>query len=431
MRSLSFVVLSVASLSACGVDPPAAPEETDASTESDVAVAPLDVSFPDAVIDVARPDGSALDAPSIDVSTAMDAPPLDVSVVIDAPPLDIPTAIDTPPVTDVPAVMDTPRVDSGPVDPPVDIRNPVINRTWADPFILRVGRRYHAFATAGAFGGEHRNIQHAVSDDLARWTLDRDAMPRLAHWVDPAEPNTWAPGVLAVSSSRYVLFYAAHLRGTPSQKCIGRAVSDTPQGPYVDSFGGPLICDTTGPTRPWAIDPSPFRAPNGNLWLVWRQDIGGGVNTAAIRRLADNGTSFMSGSRVVTLLRRNDSGWENPILENPAMIAGPGSRFTLFYSGNQWRTANYAVGYAVCDSPTGPCTRRTVDRPWFRSRGAFAGPGGEDFFTDTDGNRWMSWHAWAADRVGPERGERSLWIGRFRFVGGEPEVTPEPVRAGF
>ena len=33
----------------------------------------------------------------------------------------------------------------------------------------------------------------------------------------------------------------------------------------------------------------------------------------------------------------------------------------LFYSANAWATADYAIGYATCEAPTGPCTKVTTD----------------------------------------------------------------------
>ena len=50
------------------------------------------------------------------------------------------------------------------------------------------------------------------------------------------------------------------------------------------------------------------------------------------------------------------------------------------------------------------------------------GPGGEAFFTDTDGNLWLAYHAWAAPYVTYPRGAWSLRIGRVRFEKGVPVI---------
>jgi hypothetical protein len=54
------------------------------------------------------------------------------------------------------------------------------------------------------------------------------------------------------------------------------------------------------------------------------------------------------------------------------------------------------------------------------------GPGGEAFFTDTEGNLWMAYHAWTGANVGYSGGgQRSLRIDLVTFEGDKP-VTNGP-----
>ena len=53
------------------------------------------------------------------------------------------------------------------------------------------------------------------------------------------------------------------------------------------------------------------------------------------------------------------------------------------------------------------------------------GPGGESFFTDTEGNLWMAYHAWTGADVGYPAGKRSLHIDRVTFEDDKP-VTNGP-----
>jgi hypothetical protein len=83
-----------------------------------------------------------------------------------------------------------------------------------------------------------------------------------------------------------------------------------------------------------------------------------------------------------------------------------------------WNTGSYATGYALCDSPMGPC-RKTGSRPVIDSDGEMAGPGGGEVFTDLDGGRWLAYHAWHAGVVGYRRGGvRSLRLERVSISGG-------------
>jgi len=82
----------------------------------------------------------------------------------------------------------------------------------------------------------------------------------------------------------------------------------------------------------------------------------------------------------------------------------------LLYSANQWNTGEYAIGYAACASPLGPC-RKTQSVPLIASNGSMAGPGGAEVFDDIEGRHWLAYHAWTAGRVGyAAGGVRSLRI---------------------
>ena len=76
-----------------------------------------------------------------------------------------------------------------------------------------------------------------------------------------------------------------------------------------------------------------------------------------------------------------DQPWEAGIVEAPSMVEHDG-RYYLFYSGNDWATANYAIGYAVCDvtaRPVHEAEPRAMARRRHRAR---RGPGSPDVFSD-------------------------------------------------
>jgi hypothetical protein len=52
------------------------------------------------------------------------------------------------------------------------------------------------------------------------------------------------------------------------------------------------------------------------------------------------------------ILIHNDQPWEGPVVEAPFMWKHAG-RYYLFYSGNGYKSPEYAVGYAVADHITG------------------------------------------------------------------------------
>ena len=76
-----------------------------------------------------------------------------------------------------------------------------------------------------------------------------------------------------------------------------------------------------------------------------------------------------------------------------------GSRWLLFYSANEWNTADYATGVAFCDSPVGPCTK-SPHNPVLRSEGSILGPGAPSAFVDAGGSLRLAHHYWRAPHVG-------------------------------
>ena len=320
----------------------------------------------------------------------------------------------------------------GPLDaaPAVDAAfgwtNPVLAHDFPDPFVVRDGATYYAFATNAA----GKNVQVARSGDLARWDDLPDALPALPRWAQQTFGLTWAPAVLARPGGAWVLYYTTRDASSGFQ-CVSRATSTRPDGPYPDDSATPLVCQVTGQSRfCGSIDASPFVDVDGKAYLVWKSDENAAACSAPprlwIQELSPDGLSLVG---PVALLLTKDQAWEGVNIEGPSMTRAADGTYLLFYSANDWETASYAVGYAVCDSPAGPCRKATTDAaggPWLRSRGDALGPGGEEVFTDVAGRPWLAYHAWSAPVTGyAGGGARSLRIDALDFVGGAP-VTPGP-----
>ncbi len=99
-----------------------------------------------------------------------------------------------------------------------------------------------------------------------------------------------------------------------------------------------------------------------------------------------------------------------------------GDPYWLLYSSNWWDSADYTIGAARCDAPTGPCTK--LDNPWLASQAGTAGPGGPSEFTDSQGNHWLVYHAWVTDAIGYDNGgARSLFAVPLDLTGAVPVAT--------
>lgn len=293
--------------------------------------------------------------------------------------------------------------------------NPVYKSDFPDPYVLRVDDTYYAYGTTN---GGTVNIRVIKSDDLVNWENLGDALPALPKWSVLSAGYTWAPGVVQIGD-KFLMYYVARDQDVDRQ-CIGVAVSDKPEGPFIDPNNEAFVCQTK---LGGSIDAYPFQDDDGKLYLLWKND-GNCCNLEVglwIQELSRDGMNLVG--KPVELIQR-DQPWERPLIENPAMVKHNG-KYYLFYSGNWWESFEYAVGYAVCDTVKGPCVK-PLNKPWFEYKAPVMGPGGEAFFTDTEGNLWMAYHAWTGANVGYSGGgQRSLRIDLVTFDGDTP-VTNGP-----
>ncbi len=294
--------------------------------------------------------------------------------------------------------------------------SPGADRFWAGevyrgefgaPSVLRVGTTYYAYAT----NGDGDNLPLMTSTDLVTWRAREawpkgrfsswagynDAMPFPARWavgVPGDRPSVWAPAVAALAG-RYVDAYAMQMRTGHPRHCLTLATSARPTGPFRDRSTRPLYCssDPNG-----SIDPAWLQV-HGRVYLIWKNaGVPGRKPTQVMaRQMTADGLHFAAGSRAHVLLETARP-WEGNVIEAPSAVTY-GGRIYLFYSGNIYTTRHYAVGYAVCRGPLGPC-RRGSDRPLLATGGTIAGPGAQSPFVDLDGRLRLAYSAWTAGHVG-------------------------------
>lgn len=286
--------------------------------------------------------------------------------------------------------------------------NPVYGNDFPDPFVLRVANGYVAYGT-----NRGANVQTIGSTDLAHWFWIGDALPTLPSWA--AAGRTWAPAVASIGG-HYALYYTVRTPAVGLQ-CISRAVSSSATGPFVDHSAGPLVCQTD---RGGSIDPTPFVDADGSPWLIWKSEgtLNGEPTRVWSQRLTADGLALTG---PITELVHRDQPWEGLVLEGPSMVRQDG-RYWLFYSANFWDSSSYAIGYAICTTPAGPCVK-PQSGPIVGSYGPTAGPGGPSVFRDGNGALWLAYHAWTSGIVGySSGGARSLRIDKVDDVAGRPVV---------
>ena len=298
--------------------------------------------------------------------------------------------------------------------------NPVLADDFPDPFVLEVDGAYFAYAT----GSAGANIQVARSEDLVRWQRLEDALPELPDW---STGDTWAPEV-ARTSAGFVMYYtlrslsSVRIDGGYSQ-CISYAVGPEAAGPFADPNSEPLVCQ---PDLGGSIDATFTRDEAEVPHLVWKSDGNCcGLKTRFfIQELQEDGLGLVGKPRDLGL--QNDRPWEGGVIEAPTVLRMGGIHY-LFYSANDYASADYAVGYATSAAIDGPY-RDSEENPILASppgpavAGVAAGPGHQSIIEDKAGDLWMLYHAWDAENIGTILPGRSMWLDELVFEDGKPQV---------
>jgi beta-xylosidase len=279
--------------------------------------------------------------------------------------------------------------------------------SFPDPSILVAKGRYYAYSTQS--GGE--NIQVISSSDLLHWSARRDALPVLPSWAQTG--FTWAPAVAHNPTGGYEMFYSVrdpHL----GLLCIGRAVSATPLGPFVDASAQPYLCQTS---LGGSIDPYVF-SDHGTDYLIWKSDGENGKPQQLWSQHLDANHHALVG--VPSLLLSATSSWEDGVIEGPAMLQSDGGLF-LYFSGNRWSSSAYSIAVVGCNTPLGPCVESPTGQEVSTLSG-LRGPGGPTFFVTPHGQTMMAFAAWSG-ATGMATGRRSLYIDTVEPTGTLPSLV--------
>jgi beta-xylosidase len=300
------------------------------------------------------------------------------------------------------------------------LQNPVLRRNFPDPFLLEAEGRIYAYATNSA----GVRVQVSSSDDLQHWSAPNEGLTRLPAWVNQSRPDVWAPEVMRVDS-HYVLYFSARSASLKrpdgvGRLCIGTAASKQPDRDFVP-HDAPLICDEF---EEGVIDVSPFRDA-GRLYLYYKNDGNCCERQTWIMARELDATGLATVGEATRLGVTNDQPWEGHVIEAPTMLKHEGAYY-LFYSANAYDKADYAVGYARCDGPLGPCKDAST-QPLLRTPAQavdWFGPGHQSVLR-LQGRMMIAYHAWNVLPNGQRDSCRAMHIDELEWTAaGEPFVEP-------
>ncbi|MCQ2118639.1 MAG: glycoside hydrolase family 43 protein [Bacteroidales bacterium] len=257
----------------------------------------------------------------------------------------------------------------------------------ADPYIFYENGTYYLYGTYSENG-----IAVMVSKDLKTWETPGGSDEWLA--LDKkdcyGEKWFWAPEVYKVGG-RYVMFHSA-------EEHVCMAVADSPLGPFKGD-GKPIVEEQ-------GIDNYLFIDDDGTPYMFWvRFDNG---NVIWMAQLTEDLRHPVPGTERFVL--RPELPWETHITEGPFCIKHKGTYY-LTYSGDDYRSQDYAIGYATAESLDGEWTKFDGN-PIFCKPDGLVGTGHHSFFKDSRGRNRIVFHSHFSDtEVGPRR----TLISRFKF----------------
>ena len=263
--------------------------------------------------------------------------------------------------------------------------------------------------------------------DPASPSKKADALPKLGAWAK--EGFTWAPEVMKVGD-KWVLYYTAAWREQNIQ-CLGTAVGDSPKGPFVDPSSEPFLCQRE---EGGTIDANPFRDKDGKLYLYFKNDGNRVRKPTRLWGVALSPDGLKTVGQPVDLGMTDKDEWESGVIEAPTMILTPEGPVMLYSAGffgwdHRQRLSPYAMGYATCKGPLGPCTDAKVNPILYsyndpKDTGCLSGPGHQSIFRAGD-RTFVSFHAWATTKgCRPDKDARYLYIAPFGWENGRPVIAP-------
>jgi arabinan endo-1,5-alpha-L-arabinosidase len=258
------------------------------------------------------------------------------------------------------------------------------------------------------------------SHDLVNWIFTGTAFTNDSRPTFEPGGGLWAPDINYING-KYVLYYSMSVWGGGSTCGIGRAVADSPEGPFED-MGALFRSNTIGVHN--SIDPNYFE-DDGKKYLFW-----GSWHGIWGIELTDDGLNLKSGSE-----KRQIAG----TAYEAAYMHKRGKYYYLFASiGSccEGLNSTYTTVVTRSENLWGPYLNRqgqsmmsNLHDVLIRGNNAFVGVGhNSEIVQDKDDNDWILYHGYYVER-GTGRHlflDKIVWENDWPTVaGGTPSIETE------
>ena len=224
--------------------------------------------------------------------------------------------------------------------------NPIFEGTYADPEGVIFGKTYWIYPTWSVAFKDQLHLDAFSSKDLVKWTKhERIIDSSRIKWLRNA---LWAPAAIEKDGKYYLFFSGNNIQNNDQYGGIGIAVADSPEGPFEDYLGKPLIDKIVNRAQP--IDQFVFKDKDGTYYMYY-----GGWSRCNVVKLSDDFKSlvpFEDGSLYKEVTPKG-------YVEGPFMFIRDG-KYYFMWSEGAWTRDNYRVAYAIADNPLGPFESKGV-----------------------------------------------------------------------
>jgi beta-xylosidase len=220
--------------------------------------------------------------------------------------------------------------------------NPVFPGWYADPEAVIFDSTYWIYPTYSDAFEKQVYMDAFSSPDLVNWTKHERIIDTAS--VKWAKRAMWAPAIIK-KDGKYFLFFSANDVREGQVGGIGVGVSDTPEGPFKDYLGKPLINEIKNGAQP--IDQFVFKHSDNSYYMIY-----GGWGHCNIVKLKNDLTGIVPFEDGTTHREITPKGY----VEGPIMFEKD-SKFYFMWSEGGWTGPDYRVAYAMSDSPFGPFER--------------------------------------------------------------------------
>ncbi len=249
----------------------------------------------------------------------------------------------------------------------------------ADPTIFSEGGVYYLYGTVE--GNTGNGFKVYTSADMKHWKNDssKNGGFALSKGLSYGTANFWAPQVFKLNG----IFYMAYV----ANENIAIAQSNSPAGPFTQK----IIKALDAPMK--QIDPFVFVDDDGKKYLYHvRLTEGNKIFVAEMENdLSAIKTATLKECITATTTWENTAHTNWPVTEGPSVLKH-NNLYYLFYTANDFRNPDYAVGYATSNSPYGPWKKYEGNPIISKSILGINGTGHGDFVLDAKGQLTYVFH---------------------------------------